>query len=240
MRNGLSVDCAPDVGAMHSDQTKLRQNLFNLLSNAAKFTEHGKITLTVRRDADGEGDDWLAFGVADTGIGMTPEQVGRLFQAFSQADASTARDYGGTGLGLAITKQLLLAAGRRHHGREHRPVRDRRSRSLCRRCAPAARSGGRGPRGANAAAEAIGTVLVIDDEGARTRLPGAELSPARVTTSCTPPAAARASRLAKDARPDLITLDIIMPDLDGWSVLKALKADPELREIPVVLVTHHG
>jgi signal transduction histidine kinase/PAS domain-containing protein len=114
--NRLVVDCAPDVGAMHSDQTKLRQNLFNLLSNAAKFTENGKITLTVRRIANGDGDR-LKFEVADTGIGMTSEQLGRLFQAFSQAKASIARDYGGTGLGLATTKHFFWP-----------PVRDRRSR----------------------------------------------------------------------------------------------------------------
>jgi signal transduction histidine kinase len=108
--NTLVVDCAPDVGAMRSDQTKLRQNLLNLLSNAAKFTQAGSITLAARRLVR-DCDDWVEFRVSDTGIGMTPEQVSRLFEAFTQAEASTARDYGGTGLGLAITRRYCRLLG---------------------------------------------------------------------------------------------------------------------------------
>ena len=92
---------------MHADLTKVRQALFNLLSNAAKFTDHGTITLSVEREAD----DWLTFAVADTGIGMTEEQVGRLLEAFSQAEASTRTKYGGTGLGLAISRQFCRMMG---------------------------------------------------------------------------------------------------------------------------------
>jgi adenylate cyclase len=108
--NTLVIECAPNVGAMTSDQTKLRQNLFNLLSNAAKFTQEGTITLAARRLVRA-GADWLEFKVSDTGIGMTKEQLGRLFEAFSQAEASTARDYGGTGLGLAITRRYCRLLG---------------------------------------------------------------------------------------------------------------------------------
>jgi signal transduction histidine kinase len=92
---------------MHADQTKVRQTVFNLMSNAAKFTDHGTITLTVER----ESDDWLTFAVADTGIGMTEEQLGRLFEAFAQADASTRSRYGGTGLGLAISRHFCRLMG---------------------------------------------------------------------------------------------------------------------------------
>ena len=92
---------------MHADLTKVRQALFNLLSNASKFTDHGTITLTVQR----EPDDWLTFAVSDTGIGMTEEQMGRLFEAFSQAEASTRTKYGGTGLGLAISRQFCRLMG---------------------------------------------------------------------------------------------------------------------------------
>ena len=108
--NTLVVDCAPDLGAMRSDQTKLRQNLFNLLSNAAKFTRKGTITLAARR-LTVDDTDWLEFKVSDTGIGMTEAQLGKLFQAFAQAEASTSRDYGGTGLGLAITRQFCKMLG---------------------------------------------------------------------------------------------------------------------------------
>ena len=95
---------------MRSDQTKLRQNLFNLLSNAAKFTKQGTITLAARR-LTRDDRDWLEFKVSDTGIGMTEAQLGKLFQAFAQAEASTSRDYGGTGLGLAITKHFCKMLG---------------------------------------------------------------------------------------------------------------------------------
>lgn len=95
---------------MHSDLTKIRQMLFNLLSNASKFTEKGKLRLVVTRSVE-NGADWLRFAVSDSGIGMTPEQMGRLFQAFSQADASTTRKFGGTGLGLAISRDFCRLLG---------------------------------------------------------------------------------------------------------------------------------
>jgi signal transduction histidine kinase len=105
--NTLVVTCPDDAGSMHADQTKVRQALFNLLSNAAKFTDHGTIRLTVRR----EPEDWFSFSVSDTGIGMTEEQLGRLFEAFSQAEASTRSRYGGTGLGLAISRHFCRLMG---------------------------------------------------------------------------------------------------------------------------------
>jgi signal transduction histidine kinase len=105
--NTFVVSCPADIGAMHADLTKVRQTLFNLLSNAAKFTDHGTISLTVQR----EPDDWLMFAVSDTGIGMTEEQLGRLFEAFSQAEASTRSKYGGTGLGLAISRHFCRMMG---------------------------------------------------------------------------------------------------------------------------------
>src|SRR5262245_12751857 len=108
--NRLDVTCAPDVGVMHADVTKLRQAVFNLLSNACKFTERGAVSLFVSREADPAGD-WLRFTVTDTGIGMTPEQMERLFQEFSQADAATTRRYGGTGLGLALSRRLCRMMG---------------------------------------------------------------------------------------------------------------------------------
>ena len=108
--NTLQVHRAPDLGTMHADLTKVRQSLFNLLSNASKFTEKGTITLEaapVLRD----GAKWLSFRVADTGIGMTPEQIDKLFQPFVQADASTSRKYGGTGLGMTITQLFVKMMG---------------------------------------------------------------------------------------------------------------------------------
>lgn len=108
--NELVVDCSENLGTVQSDITKIRQCLFNLLSNAAKFTEKGTIILSLTRTTDAKGD-WMTFKVSDTGIGMTAEQVGKLFQAFTQADASTTRKYGGTGLGLVITRQFCQMMG---------------------------------------------------------------------------------------------------------------------------------
>ena len=219
---------------MRSDQTKLRQNLFNLLSNAAKFTEHGRITLAVRRIVR-DGDDWLEFRVSDTGIGMTAEQLGRLFQAFAQAEASTSRDYGGTGLGLAITRHFCRMLGG-DVAVESAPGQGSTFTIMLPAMGPDVKAEVRESAARSATAATRGTVLIIDDEKATHELLERELS-AQDTPFSTPPAVARDSTSPKQARPDVITLDIIMPDLDGWSVLKALKADPELCDIPVILVT---
>jgi len=108
--NRLVLDMPDDLGTMHADITKLRQTLFNLLSNASKFTEDGTITLAVSRTTE-DGSDWVSFRVSDTGVGMTPAQLQNLFQAFQQADVSTTRKYGGTGLGLAITQKFCQMMG---------------------------------------------------------------------------------------------------------------------------------
>jgi adenylate cyclase len=97
------------LGAVTVDPMRLRQILLNLLSNACKFTKEGEVKLRARRVANGR--DWIELAVADTGIGMTLEQQAKLFEEFTQADASTARRYGGTGLGLAITRKLARMMG---------------------------------------------------------------------------------------------------------------------------------
>jgi signal transduction histidine kinase/CheY-like chemotaxis protein len=236
--NTLLVDAASDLGSMRSDQTKLRQNLFNLLSNAAKFTKQGTITLAARR-LTRDDRDWLEFKVSDTGIGMTEAQLGKLFQAFAQAEASTSRDYGGTGLGLAITKQFCKMLGG-DVAVESTPGAGSTFTLMLPATRPEAKaevavSTSRSTR----AAATSGTVLIIDDDKAAHDLLARELS----EQGCEVLHASggrEGLRIARAARPDVITLDIIMPDLDGWSVLKALKDDPELREIPVVLVTIMG
>ncbi len=106
--NTFVIDCPPDIGAMHADLVKVRQVLFNLLSNSAKFTQDGAITLTVRTHAEAP---TVTFAIRDTGIGMTEEQVSRLFEAFSQANAETSRKYGGTGLGLALSREFCRLMG---------------------------------------------------------------------------------------------------------------------------------
>ena len=108
--NSLEIDCPDSVGSIHADITKVRQGLFNVLSNASKFTERGTISLKVSRETV-EGRDWINFAVSDVGIGMNDEQVGRLFEAFAQAERSSNRRFGGTGLGLAITRHFCEMMG---------------------------------------------------------------------------------------------------------------------------------
>ena len=235
--NRLEVDCAPDLGRMRSDQTKLRQNLFNLLSNAAKFTRQGQITLAARRIVQ-HGDDWLQFKVTDTGIGMTPEQVGRLFEAFAQAEVSTSRDYGGTGLGLAITKHFCRMLGGDVAVESTLGRGSTFTITLPATC-PDARDAAVESRSRSSRADATGTVLIIDDEKVAHDLLEKELSNEGYEVLHAM-GGREGLKVAKAARPDLITLDIIMPDLDGWSVLRAIKDDPDLRETPVVLVTIMG
>jgi signal transduction histidine kinase len=108
--NTLKIVCSTEIGQITADMTRVRQCLFNLLSNACKFTNQGQVGLEVLR-LEANGGKWIQLRVSDTGIGMTPEQLEKLFQAFSQADASTTRKYGGTGLGLAITRKLCQMMG---------------------------------------------------------------------------------------------------------------------------------
>src|SRR5438552_981859 len=111
-RNGnrMVINCPADLGTIHADQTRFRQSLLNLASNANKFTEKGTITIAARQGQE-NGRDWITVAVADTGIGMTPEQMGKLFQEFSQASSATASKYGGTGLGLVISRRFCQMMG---------------------------------------------------------------------------------------------------------------------------------
>jgi signal transduction histidine kinase/CheY-like chemotaxis protein len=231
--NMFEMYCGSDLGIARADQTKVRQILLNLLSNAAKFTKQGRIVLTARRSIRDE-DDCLEFEVSDTGIGMTTEQMAKLYSAFSQADASTTRNYGGTGLGLAITKYFCGMLGgdvavRSEFGKGSTFVVTLPAVcSVVDETLPLGRAEG-----------TAGTVLVIDDERATHDLLERELG-ARGYRVVHAAGGQEGLRLARDVRPDAITLDVIMPELDGWAVLRELKEDPDLRRIPVVLVTVLG
>ncbi len=228
--NRLELRCDPAIGAMRSDTTRLRQVLLNLLSNACKFTDHGLITLEVARS----GED-LAFRVRDSGIGMTPEQLARLFQAFSQAEASTAAKYGGTGLGLAITRRLCQLMGGDIAVESQAGVGSTFTVRLpaAGPMEPALRAASESP--GDAAAHA-GTVLVIDDDAAARELVARCLEK-RGLRAVAAADGASGLQLARERHPDAITLDIVMPGMDGWAVLSALKADPATADIPVIMLS---
>jgi PAS domain S-box-containing protein len=233
-QNRLQVRCTNDVGAMYADLTRVRQVLLNLLSNASKFTEGGTVALEVRRELE-KGAPWLVFRVSDTGIGMGAEQIGKLFQAFSQADPSTTRKYGGTGLGLAISRQLCQKMG----GEIAVESEVGRGSAFTVRLPAAvdqAEPEARAEAHVATVPETTPTALVIDDDRLVRDLLQRFLAKQgfEVTTAAD---GREGLRLAGELRPTLITLDDVLPELDGWAVLKSLKQDPDLAAIPVVMLT---
>ena len=227
--NRIVVDCRSDLGTIHADQIRFRQALLNLASNANKFTEKGTVTIAAQT-----GGDWITIAVADTGIGMTEEQMGKLFQEFTQASSTTASKYGGTGLGLAISRHFCRMMGgditveskpgegstftmrlprivqiEQEHAEPVHPIAEEAEEPL---------------------------ILVVDDDATVRELVVRHLERAGFAV-----VAARGGqeglRLVRELRPAAVTLDIMMPDLDGWTVLAAIKGDPALASIPVVLMS---
>ena len=239
--NTLELDLPQDPGMMYTDVTKIRQSLINLIGNAAKFTENGSIWLSVRRETR-DGRDWLQLAVSDSGIGMTEEQVSRLFQPFMQADASTTRKYGGSGLGLAITHRFCRMLGGRIEVESEPGTGTTFTIDL-----PAEvvqKTVGKRPdtmlltSSGTLRLPKVGapTVLVVDDDESVHDLMRHALNKAgyNVEVAST---GDEALALALELRPDAITLDAIMPGTDGWTVLGRLKSHPELSKIPVIMMT---
>ncbi len=235
--NKLEVQLAPALGAMRADMTKVRQALFNLLGNASKFTEHGTVTLTASREAGNSGTGWVVLQVKDTGIGMTREQLNRMFQAFSQADASTVRKYGGTGLGLAITRHFC-----RMMGGDVTVASEAGKGSVFTIRLPAEvqdtekEDGAIPPPGPDQLPGEGNTVLVVDDDMAARDLLKRFLNKEGFHVECATNGA-EALSMVKQVKPSVITLDVMMPGMDGWSVLSKLKDDPATEDIPVVMLT---
>jgi len=232
--NALEFQVSENLGSMHTDRTKLKQCLLNLLSNGSKFTKDGRLTLSAERLASDRST--VRFAISDTGIGMTEEQLSRLFQAFSQADASTTKKYGGTGLGLAISRHFCQLLGG-DIGVTSRPGEGSTfTISLPDRgAAPAQIETAEAPRISGAAHDAP-TVLIVDDDPAARELLSASLRSTGYRLIHAH-GGEQALSLARTVKPDAITLDVMMPKPDGWEVLHALKADAELCDIPVIMVT---
>src|SRR5690606_7075 len=230
---GNQFRCSPASGRIRTDVTKLRQALRNLLGNAAKFTENGVVSLEVSRTRSDGSDVWQ-FAISDTGIGIAPDKMDRLFEEFSQLDEQVARKHGGTGLGLAISQRFCRMLGgdisvtsRIGEGSTFTVILPAQ--------AEEERAPARAPRKRNAANEHC-EVLVIDDDPAVRDLVSRYLVKEgfRVQTAQT---GEEGIELARRMHPEAITLDLLMPGIDGWSVLTQLKADPGLANIPVVIVT---
>lgn len=230
-KNEIVIHCEENLGSMKSDLTKVRQILFNLLSNASKFTQEGTITLyTYKSTLDSK--QAICFDVKDTGIGISEEQQGKLFQAFTQADPSITRKYGGTGLGLTITKNLctILNGNIRVNSELDKgstftvtlPVETEEDTQL--------------PDNPYEVKKKVykNAVLVIDDEvdvrDMYSRMIKKAGYPVMVAAS-----GEEGLQMAQRFNPKLITLDIFMPGMDGWAVLSKLKSDKKLRDIPVLI-----
>ncbi|MGH9041337.1 MAG: response regulator [Acidimicrobiia bacterium] len=232
--NGLVVEVAADAGEMHADLQKVRQALLNLASNAAKFTEAGTITLSAARE-----DEWVVLAVADTGIGISGDQLEKLFQPFSQADSSTTRRYGGTGLGLTISRRFCQMMGG-DITVDSEPGRG----SVFTVRLPATvgttpPSPAPAPPPLAAAPEPVpgrrhAVLVVEDDPSVRSQMQ--DLLGAEGYEVATASGREEALSVARRLHPDAITLDLMLPSLEGWALLTALKADPELADVPVVVL----
>ena len=244
--NNLEIDCDPDLGDIRTDMTRLRQILLNLLSNAGKFTKSGEIKVKVTRQTL-DHTEYFCFEVSDTGIGISPENIQNLFQAFNQVDNSTTRQYGGTGLGLAISQRLCQMMGgdimldselgkgstftvrlpvnyelAKKNLQNLQPKRSRTSKISYQR---SDKFRGRQP-----------SILVIDDDLTVHQYTQSYLGDLGVAIYSAF-SGEEGINLAQDILPDAIILDIQMPTMSGWDVLKELKCQPLTSGIPIILLT---
>lgn len=243
-KNSLVIERGKDIGMAYQDIIKLRQILFNLLSNAAKFTHEGTITLHVNR-TEQAGVNWLTFAVSDTGIGIADDKIEHVFEEFAQADDSTTRYYGGTGLGLAISKRFceLLGGDLSVHSELGKgSAFTIRIPAILPGTKPQISSVDSSRETSDIDLASIrelepgSTILVIDDDPEACEILERYLVKDNfnvvIATS-----GEKGLRLAHEIHPAAITLDVIMPGMDGWTVLQVLKADPELHKIPVIMLS---
>ena len=237
--NTLEIKVEENIGSMHADMTKVRQIVFNLVSNAAKFTSDGKVGIEAST-MDKNGEPFIRLAVTDSGIGIPEDKLEHIFEEFSQADTSTTRNYGGTGLGLALVLRFARMMGGDVRV-ESTPgegsvftleiparvvVEDETSASVLKGVGQAVKSGAVTP----------GKILVIDDDSNARRLLTRVLEDQGYEV-ITAEGGEEGIALAKSEKPAVITCDILMPNIDGWEVLQRLKGDPDTASIPVVMVS---
>ena len=237
--NRIEIRMDQDLDSIYADQTRVRQIILNLISNACKFTEKGEVHIEVRKILEVE-TDLIEISVRDTGIGLSEEQQQKLFQAFTQADSSTTRKYGGTGLGLTITRQLSRLMGGDVTVESELGKGTKFTASLRLKRSDASTSDQVLPaRPKPEFSKEDGSsrkILIIDDDPTVRELMRRQLERDGFEVHSASDGKEGITK-AREIKPDLITLDILMPDLDGWSVLRSLKADPEVSSIPVVMAS---
>ena len=251
--NQLVIDSHHPLGEMTTDLTKLRQSLLNLISNAAKFTENGTVTLVTQRKMI-DGKEWIEFQVADSGIGIAENKLGILFDEFTQADDSTTRNYGGTGLGLAITKRFCEMLGGTISVESQLGKGSVFTITLPLVVAPVvAADEGSGVSGeeeilpidvpladpTSSVGPVSNKILVIDDDQDMLAMMSRFLQKKGYQV-ITASSGEEGLKLAGELHPQVITLDVLMPRVDGWRVLELLKLNPETADIPVVMLTLTG
>ncbi len=240
--NKLLLNIEPGINFINADITRTKQIVLNLISNAAKFCQNGQISIDVAAKKSSE-KELIEIDVQDSGIGMTQEQIDKLFHAFTQADASTTRKYGGTGLGLTIVQNLAKLMGGdvsvkselgkgttftvsiqniKIEGTSDVNAEDLES--LNRQTALVSKKDGKS------------TILVIDDDPTIRDLMTRHLEKNNFSVLQALDGA-QGIKMAREYKPDAITLDILMPEMDGWSVLRTLKADKQVSDIPVVMAS---
>ncbi len=243
-KNALTIERGKDLGMAYQDVTKLRQILFNLLSNAAKFTHEGTVTLHVNR-TEQDGIRWLTFAVSDTGIGIAEDKIEHVFEEFAQADDSTTRDYGGTGLGLAISKRFCQLLGGDLSLRStlgEGSTFTVRIPAILPGTTPELSPAESSQKLSDADLASIkdvapgSTILIIDDDAEASEIIERFLLKDGFNV-VTANSGEQGLQLARQIHPAAITLDVMMPRMDGWAVLRTLKADPELQHIPVIMLS---
>ena len=255
--NTIIINCTDGIGSITTDISKLRQTLLNLMSNAVKFTNNGEVSVTVTRNFDND-MEWIYFAVRDTGIGLTHEQMSRLFVAFVQADESTTREYGGTGLGLAISRSFCRLMGgditvdseigagstftiKLPLGVAQTSVVEPEPETLAEQEAPHTEHSKRNievysPKVDVDRRKRKSIILIIDDDPMGCDIPRRYLEKEGYHVECAADGMEGIGKI-NEIHPDIILLDVMLPGMSGWQVLTYVKKQPALVHIPVIMLT---
>ena len=231
--NGFVINLDGAMGSMSQDETKLRQCLTNFLSNGFKFTKNGTVTLDVKARMEGD-VEFVDFAVIDTGAGMSPEGVAKVFEEYTQAERSTSANYGGTGLGLPISKKFAEMMGGDVIVTSEEGVGSVFTMSVPRECPEYNEDEVEG--NVINLDDQDNLVVLVDDDVAMHDLIKRTISKLNLTLLGATNSE-KGMELIREVKPKLILLDVLMPGRDGWSLLKECKTDKDLKDIPVIMIS---